>query len=154
MQNLPGQKSCTRCRTSKIFAEFPRRKASADGHNSACRVCVNAHKRTVYLVDDAHRAKTKARTAQNKKARFQLSPAYKRAFYLWSSTKKRSRIPPWVKITDFERVCQEAIDKGPDYELDHVIPMKGKLVCGLHVPTNIRVVLRKTNHAKSNKFLV
>jgi hypothetical protein len=57
-----------------------------------------------------------------------------------------------VVITDFVPVCREALAAGPAFELDHVIPLKGKLVSGLHVPSNLRVVPRVVNQAKQNKF--
>lgn len=154
MQNPPPQKPCTRCQTPKNFAEFAQRKKSTDGLTAACRDCINNAKWAKYQGDGAQRAKDVARTTRNKIARYRRNPAYKRAFNLWGTTKRRTKIPLWVRITDFVSICQKALDKGPDYELDHIIPLKGKLVSGLHVPANVRVVLRKTNQAKGNTFAV
>lgn len=89
-----------------------------------------------------------------KQLRFEREPAYKRAFNLWNSAKRRTRIPPWVSITDFVPVCKKAVKAGPEYVVDHVIPLKHPLVCGLHVPANLRVVLRTTNGKKGNNFYV
>jgi hypothetical protein len=38
------------------------------------------------------------------------------------------------------------------WQVDHIIPLYGELVCGLHVPENLRVVSKTANQAKSNKF--
>lgn len=40
------------------------------------------------------------------------------------------------------------------YEVDHIVPLKGELVSGLHVPWNLRVIRDVENRAKSNKFVV
>lgn len=148
---MQSTKTCTRCNLVKNFADFARRSASADGLTAACRECINLDKWAKYRSDEAERAATVSRVTRNRKAKFQLDPAYKRAFHLWGSTRKRTKIPPWVSIKDFVPVCQKAIRLGPEYELDHIIPIKGKLVSGLHVPSNLRVVLRTANQAKGNK---
>lgn len=151
MQTL---KTCSRCSATQSLDAFYRRAKSPGGYAAACRTCVAAQHRLDYNGDPGQGEKQRARTARNRAARFATDPAYKRAFNLWGSTKRRSKIPPWVCILDFVDVCRKAIEKGADYEIDHEIPLRGKNVCGLHVPGNIRVVLKATNQAKGNRHIV
>lgn len=63
--------------------------------------------------------------------------------------------PKWAdqgKITWFyAEAARRTAVLGHPYEVDHIVPLQGVLVSGLHVEHNLRVVPRPVNRRKSNK---
>ena len=69
---------------------------------------------------------------------------------------KINRTPPWVNREELEFFYQEAqrltLDTGVPHEVDHIVPLQGEIVSGLHVPWNLQVLTRTENRRKQNSF--
>lgn len=53
----------------------------------------------------------------------------------------------------FNKEIQEIYNKCPEnHDVDHIIPLKNKNVCGLHVPWNLQHLEKNFNNYKRNKF--
>jgi hypothetical protein len=64
---------------------------------------------------------------------------------------KANRVPPWAdlaKIKDFYLACPNGM------VVDHIIPLRGELVSGLHVHNNLQYLTPAANASKGNKFEV
>lgn len=69
---------------------------------------------------------------------------------------KRQRTPPWADRAAIRRVYEEAAAitavSGVPHEVDHIYPLQGELVSGLHVAGNLRVITRAENRSKGTKL--
>ena len=93
--------------------------------------------------------------------------AWKERNVLWvrADTKSRRRkhrqaTPKWLTRTqkgEMRALYQIAITMtkttGEQYVVDHIVPLRSELVCGLHVPWNLRVITQEENLKKSNQLV-
>lgn len=65
-------------------------------------------------------------------------------------------IPAWADMAAIQRVYAEASHRtkntGIEHHVDHIVPVNGLKVCGLHVHNNLRVMSGAENIAKGNKY--
>lgn len=73
--------------------------------------------------------------------------------------KHREATPPWLtsrQKSEIRHLYQIAITMtqttGEQYVVDHIVPLRSPVVCGLHVPWNLRVITQEENLRKSNKL--
>lgn len=75
-----------------------------------------------------------------------------------AQTARLKRYPVWADDTNIQAVYAQARTMtemlGEPWHVDHVIPLQGKLVSGLHVHTNLRILQGTENLSKHNKFEV
>ena len=97
---------------------------------------------------DEDKARCLAWQAKNKDKTIANIAKYKAA--------KLQRIPPWADLSEIEKIYEKRVqlelETGEQYDVDHIIPLQGKTVSGLHVHTNLRIIPRKENRRKGNRF--
>jgi len=72
---------------------------------------------------------------------------------------KKKAAPSWLSKEQKEEIVSfytESLyltkETGVPHEVDHIVPLRGKEVCGLHVPWNLQVLTTTENRKKSNKI--
>lgn len=62
---------------------------------------------------------------------------------------KTKQTPPWADIPTIRKFYQDCPD---GCHVDHIVPLRGDNVCGLHVIENLQYLPSSDNISKSNKF--
>jgi hypothetical protein len=174
-------KICTGCKEDKPFIEFTKAKLGKYGLRSKCRSCRAAEavefnstrKDAISAHGKSYRNKNKERisvqravhTEEHKEEIAAYGSVWRRANpgKVNARTAKRraaklQRTPKWLtkeQLKEMEKFYIEAArltkETGIPHEVDHIEPLQGKEVSGLHVPWNLRVVPVSINRHKSNK---
>lgn len=89
------------------------------------------------------------------------NPSKTRALGAKRRSAKLNRTPPWLTeqdlsdIEDFYYLAKALTDTtGVKYVVDHIIPLQGKNVSGLHVPSNLQILTDSENASKHNKYTI
>lgn len=68
-------------------------------------------------------------------------------------------MPPWLTREHHDQIAaiyaqarRMADETGVPHDVDHIVPLKGKTVCGLHVPWNLRPLPASTNRRKATSL--
>lgn len=168
-------KTCTQCGEIKELTEFAKAKTCADGTRSYCKVCHSGRKRDWRHRNAAHHnAKGKkwaeanpekrkdTQRRNNKKRRIEgKTQEARRGWWAANRTKciatlraRREAIklatPKWVNMADIQAYYRKASSLG--LTVDHIIPIKGDGVCGLHVMWNLQMLTREDNSIKGSRY--
>lgn len=131
-------KLCGKCSQIKAYSEYYKDLGRASGVTSHCKVCRSIQAKDNYSNYYESHQKSYAKNAHKIKARNSVA-----------KFSRKQRVVSWTEaeeINTFYANCPEG------YQVDHVIPLLGKNVSGLHVLNNLQYLPARENLQKGNKY--
>jgi 5-methylcytosine-specific restriction endonuclease McrA len=116
----------------------------------AAKIYRNKNAETISIRTAAYRERTKAEQQQRAKLWRQENPDKKLAAHRRRELAKAKRTPVWYCHVDCVAVYKEAKEAG--LVVDHIVPLQGKNVSGLHWAHNMQLLTVSANSTKGNKF--
>jgi len=171
-------KTCSKCNCFKPASSFSKKKANKDGLQRSCKDCTKSYLKSYYQKNkESMDARSKEYVAKHREKVAKYKKDYdqenkeslnkqkrkwaskNRGYYNYKSNERRcnklSATPPWSDLNRIKTIyttCQNITKvTGKEHHVDHIIPLKGKDICGLHVWWNLRIVPAKINLSKGNK---
>jgi hypothetical protein len=167
-------KRCACCAIEKPALQFTKDAQKSDGLSSYCQACLRTKQKERYLQKHGrtnkdrqslsvtnYAAYKKTWSEENQERVCQYYKKYRethtdavRARNMGRYASKRQRSPAWLtkahvaEIEGMYLFCQLFFG----FQVDHIVPLLGKEVSGLHVPWNLQVLPAKQNRVKSNAF--
>jgi hypothetical protein len=160
-------KTCKDCNQEKNLSDFYKAKTCKDGHHSYCKTCHNIRTKNKYYEKHAENrvrlSKYYEDNHEKEKAARREHYQKNKSMYLFNFYKREERLkeatPTWLtdlmlsEIKQLYKQRQELSEStGIEYHVDHIVPIQGENVCGLHVPWNLQIITAEENLKKSNKY--
>lgn len=167
-------KTCTET-NPQLLSAFVADKRYKDGFQNRCKVCQKKYdadrfrknrtkilqqSQTYYAVNiEVARAKRAMWRAMNKAyakaygAEYRkLNPGKELAKSRRCQLAKKNSVPLWITKAQVDEMTRIYENCPEGYEVDHIVPIQGRNVKGLHVSWNLQYLTIAENRSKSNKY--
>ncbi len=149
-------KKCAECGEEKPITEFYRRRERNYEPRANCKACVKARVKKWYKENREHRkAYLKQYNKENRKKKNALSRKWSKenrgkcnARDAKRRAAKLQRTPDWSEQKQIKQFYMNCPD---GYHVDHIEPLQGEDVSGLHVIANLQYLPAAENISKGNK---
>lgn len=164
-------KNCKTCNKIKDLSEFHKSSKAKDGRQSSCVECQSEY---VAAWQKENADKTAAAGKRFKESNPQkYKDIHAKANSKWKKENpgkwnaiaanyraaKLQATPSWLttqhleEIEEFYILAQELawLNNGEIFDVDHIVPLQGKNLSGLHVPWNLQLLPKSINRSKKNK---
>lgn len=170
-------KTCSKCHIEKDIAEFKHRSDKPHLYRSHCSTCIREKARSP---QDRARANLRRKVRYHNDAEYKAKVLsymqyrwqhygeemyrkhkvwvnnnldkvrmYSRYYRAHRRAAERLATPVWADLAAIRDIYKDC-PKG--YHVDHIVPLQGKHVCGLHVPCNLQYLIASENLKKGNTF--
>lgn len=154
-------KKCPKCGEEKSSSLFSKNKNRKDGLDWYCKSCKSEKDAARYKPEkrkekyekevEAERQKRRDYYGRNKEKYF-VSKAKRRASLLSATPNWYSDLDSFILSEMYDLCKRREKSLGIPFEVDHVVPLQGENVCGLHWHKNWQLLPKTLNRSKGNKL--
>lgn len=161
---LFGYKHCYYCTNVKELNLFVKNNNTWDKLQSKCKKCEkryseNNKEKIVEYSKKYNQEHKKEKAEYDKKYRKEHRNQYNAHSAKYTASKLNAT-PMWLTkkqekemLVFYTKAKKLELETNIEYHVDHIIPLQGANVCGLHVPWNLQVITAEENLKKGNKYL-
>lgn len=159
-------KKCTKCKETKLFTEFRKHLSTKDRLTTYCKACLytqqkewkTTNKTRLTSWNSSYREENREQIRKNAKKWREVNKGKKNADTAKRFAAKMQRMPKWLSKEEklrmscyYQVAAMRTRESGYDWHVDHIVPLRGETVSGLHVPWNLRIIPAQENMSKGNR---
>ena len=143
------------CKNGHISFRYTSSKGCISCHSEKNYAQVRTEKAKIYA--NNYRKQNKEKIHNFRKEWLEKNPGKSIVYIAKRRSAKLLRTPKWLnsghffEIESVYKYCDSLRKIGLNYEVDHIVPLRGKFVSGLNVPWNLQVISMTDNRSKGNK---
>lgn len=154
-------KQCTKCKTVKNRSDFYKCTSQSDGLNYWCKQCMKSHfdsKKASKSDYDKSRYELKKEEIRSKNIKWKKENKdkilkYNKEYIAIRNKHVRQATPKWLSDEQKKQIVDFYQNRPNGYHVDHIMPIRGKNSCGLHVPWNLQYLPAIENLKKGNRYV-
>jgi len=166
-KGVPDLKVCCSCKEEKPLSAFYKNRSRKDGLDPCCKSCRSKfsaeynqkNRAALSEAKKVYNQKNRDAVAKRVKIWKKANPEKVTAHKASRRARKKQAQPPWLTEEHFNQIKAKYKNSkrmkkltGILHHVDHIVPLSGENVCGLHVPWNLQVIPAKHNLKKNNRF--
>jgi hypothetical protein len=155
-------KTCTGCKQDKLLDEYHASREGKFGRKSRCKDCCrpinkaskDRRREAIKVYNAEYRARNKAKASAATKKWVQENYYHVLSYNARRRSKmSKATLPGYgEELSHYYKESRRLSLAGEAHHVDHIVPLNGDGVCGLHVPWNLQVLPATVNMSKGNSF--
>lgn len=150
---------CCQCKEEKPLDLFYKNKSKPLGRTYECKECFKQVCKNRRLEKPELNKQNCSRYYRQNKESYYKNKELRAYHQAKRRASKLNATPNWLSNYELDLIkwvytaARKAEEHyGEPYHVDHIVPLQGENVCGLHVPWNLRVIPARDNMSKGNKM--